>query len=537
MHALSYSHVSFSWPDGRPVFADLTFAVPAGLSGIVGRNGIGKSTLLRLAVGDISPTLGHVERPSDLAYVPQLVTLATRATVAEVLGIAPKLTALRAIEGGSAEPEHFDVLADDWLVEERSLEMLRSLGLGPLELDRSVGRVSGGEATLLAVSAALLAAPSVLLLDEPTNNLDAEARELLSSALARRRGATLVVTHDRQLLGAVERIGELRERDDRTTELRWFGGAIDAFDEAIAAEREAAHQSLVTAKAIAQREHRDLRTRVEGDGKRRQRAVKARANAEVTRGGVKAKQDQAAKTEARVSKVHEARLAAANDALEAARAAIPRDRSIRIELPGSKVPARRAVAELDGLVTRAGTAVTAAIQGPERILLAGRNGSGKTTLIATLLGEVTPASGRVSVSVPVGYLPQRLNVLRDELSVADNVRNRAPGATPQEIRDQLGKFQFRGERADALAGTLSGGERFRAALACVLLARPEPQLLILDEPTNNLDFESQAQLVQALEAFEGALVVVSHDDAFVEAISPTRRWELVEGTVRDVPIS
>ena len=536
MHALSFSHLSFSWPDGLPVFRDLTFTLPAGLSGIVGRNGIGKSTLLRLAVEELRPTAGRLERPPDLAYVPQSVTLATEATVAEVLGIAPKLAALRAIEGGSADPGHFDVLADDWLLEERSLEVLRSLGLGAIGLDRTVGRVSGGEATLVAVGAALLAGPSVLLLDEPTNNLDTEAREMLTSALSRRSGATAVVTHDRQLLSAVERIGELRENDDRTTELRWFGGAIDVFDEATAAERETAQQTLVSAKALAHREHRDLRIRVEGDGKRRQRAAKARANAEVTRGGVKAKQDQAAKTEARVSKVHEARLAAANDALDAARAAIPRDRSIRIDLPGTRVPRRRAVAELDELVTRSGTAVTAVIQGPERILLAGRNGSGKTTLIETLLGAVTPASGGVTVNVPVGYLPQRLTVLRDDASVVDNVRERSPGATRQEIRDQLGKFQYRGARADALAGTLSGGERFRAALACVLLARPEPQLLVLDEPTNNLDFESQAQLVQALEGFEGALIVVSHDDAFVEAIAPSRRWDLVEGTVRDEPI-
>ena len=176
----------------------------------------------------------------------------------------------------------------------------------------------------------------MLLLDEPTNNLDSEARELLTAALARRQGCTLVVTHDRQLLSAVDRIGELRERDERTTELRWFGGNIQEFDEAIAAERETAHQTLATAKSVAQTEHRDLRTRIEGDGKRRQRAGKALANHEVTRIGVKAKVDQAAKTEARTRKVHEARLEAASAALADARAAIPRDRSIRIELPGNE---------------------------------------------------------------------------------------------------------------------------------------------------------------------------------------------------------
>ena len=482
MHALSLSHVSFSWPDGRPVFRDLTFALPPGLSGIVGRNGIGKSTLLRLAVGEYGPTAGHVERPPRLAYVPQSVTLAavppkTTATVAEVLGVADRLSALRAIEAGSADPAHFDALADDWLVEDRALAVLRSLGLSGLSLDRTVGEVSGGEATLLAIGAALLTEPQVLLLDEPTNNLDAHARDLLASALGSRAGATAVVTHDRSLLAGVDRIGELRERDDRTTELRWFGGAIEAFEGALAREREAAAQAVDTANADVARQHRDLRSRVEGDGKRRQRAAKARANHEVTRGGVKAKQDQAAKTEARLSKVHEARLAQAREALASARAAIPRDRSIKLGLPGTLVPQRRAVAEITGLVTRAGTELTAAIQGPERIHLMGRNGSGKTTLIETILGLIPPAEGEASVLVPAGYLAQRLDVLDDAATVLENVGRRASGASPQEIRDQLGKFQFRGAAVEAPAATLSGGERFRAALACVLLARPEPQLL------------------------------------------------------------
>ncbi|MGC4175459.1 ABC-F family ATP-binding cassette domain-containing protein [Demequina sp.] len=537
MHALSLSHVSFSWPDGRPLFNDLTFALSPGLSGIVGRNGIGKSSLLRLAVGLLRPTAGHVERPARLAYVPQSVTLAVGDTVASVLGVAERLAALRAIEAGSSDAAHYEILADDWLVEDRALTVLRSLGLGTLTLDRAVGEVSGGEATLLAIGAALIAEPEVLLLDEPTNNLDAHARDLLAAALATRSGATAVVTHDRALLAAVDRIGELRERDDRTTELRWFGGALHEFEASLAAERAAAEQAVVTASADVSRQHRDLRARVEGDGKRRQRAAKAKANAEVTRGGVKAKQDQAAKTEARVSKVHEARLERAREALATARAAIPRDRSIKLDLPGTTVPQRRAVTEIRGLVTRTETPLTALIQGPERIHVTGRNGSGKTTLIETLLGAVAPVSGEFAVHVPVGYLPQRLDVLDDAASVLENVRRRAPGATPQEIRDQLGKFQFRGAAAEALAGTLSGGERFRAALASVLLARPEPQLLILDEPTNNLDFESQSQLVQALEGYGGALLVVSHDQAFVDAISPTRRWSLENGAVRDEQLS
>lgn len=528
MHALSFHHVSFSWPDGRPVFVDLTCATPAGLSGVVGRNGIGKSTLLGLATGSLKPHTGTVQRPASLAYVPQGVTLDTEATVADVLGIGPPLHAIRAIESGSAEPELYEAVGDDWLVEDWAQAVLASLGLDYLQLDRTVGHVSGGEATLLAVGAALLEQPECLLLDEPTNNLDAGARESLVEALVQRRGTTVVVTHDRAVLQRVGHIGELREREDRTTEVRWFGGALEEFEAALAAERESAAQAVTTAKAAADRQARELVAHAEQAGRRARVGEKARAERKVVGMAANAKRNQAEVTAARTRQIHEARLGAAREALAHAKAAIPRDRSIRVELPGTVVPRRRQVAQLSDVETRSGARLSASIQGPERIHLAGPNGSGKTTLIETLLGVAPPVSGSVTAYVPVGYLPQRLDVLDDALSVVDNVLARAAGVTPHEARRLLGQFQFRGTAADAVAGTLSGGERFRASLACVLLAKPEPQLLVLDEPTNNLDFESQAQLVQALENYEGALLVVSHDEAFVEAVAPTRRWVLGE---------
>ncbi len=541
MPSLTFTHVRLEFDDGRTLFNDLALALPPGVSGIVGRNGIGKSTLLRLAAGTLAPTSGAIRRPDRLVYVPQDVTLAVDATVADVLGIGPILAALRAIDAGSTHPDHYDAVGDDWLVEDHARSVLASLGLGTMGVDRTVGRVSGGEATLLAVGAALLAQPDVLLLDEPTNNLDADARELLTSALLSRHGATAVVTHDRALLSRVERIGELREGGDRVTELRWFGvgrsgNALAAFEHAIDAEREGVRQAVSTAKAEATRERRDLLDRIDSAGKRRSQATSARANAKVTRAGVRAKTDQAARTEARTRHAHEDRLAGADARLEEAKAAVERDRSIRIALPGTEVPNRRIVARVRGLTTRMGAYGDVDIIGPERIVIAGRNGSGKTTLIETLLGMRPPVAGEVDVRVPAGYLPQRLDLLDDALTVWENVRRRAPDAPVQEIRDQLGLFQFRGVAAEALAATLSGGERFRATLACVLLARPAPQVVVLDEPTNNLDFASQAQLVQALVGYGGALLVVSHDPAFVDAIAPTRRWTLAD-VFQDVPLA
>ena len=250
-----------------------------------------------------------------------------------------------------------------------------------------------------------------------------------------------------------------------------------------------------------------------------------------------AKRRQAERTEARVRQIHEARVAKSRERLEEARAALPRDRTIRVDLPGTHVPPRRLILEARGLETRTGATLDALVRGPERIHIAGRNGAGKTTLMLTVLRVLEPVAGEVNVAVPVGYLPQNLAVLDDAVSVVENVRRRAPDAAPQEVRDLLGRFQFRGNAADAVAGTLSGGERFRAALASVLLARPEPQLLVLDEPTNNLDFDSQAHLVDSLGAFGGALLVVSHDAAFVDAVAPTRRWEVGAGPVQETLLS
>jgi ATPase subunit of ABC transporter with duplicated ATPase domains len=169
----------------------------------------------------------------------------------------------------------------------------------------------------------------------------------------------------------------------------------------------------------------------------------------------------------------------------------------------------------------------------DRIGLVGRNGAGKTTLLRTITGELAPDAGEAVAEVPLRFLPQRLDVLDDGLSVVENVARGAPDATNNRIRARLARFLFRGARADQLAGTLSGGERFRAALAALLLAEPAPQLLMLDEPTNNLDMASVRKLTAALESYEGALIVVSHDVPFLESIGITR-WLLLDGELRDI---
>jgi ATPase subunit of ABC transporter with duplicated ATPase domains len=233
--------------------------------------------------------------------------------------------------------------------------------------------------------------------------------------------------------------------------------------------------------------------------------------------------------------MHEEKLAEAKERLDDAVEAVRDDDEIRVDLPYTAVPPGRTVLTLENLVLRYGTRVDGVfdLRGPERVALIGRNGAGKTTLLRTIAGELEAVSGLARVHVPLRFLPQRLDVLDGERTVVENVVRFAPSATNNRIRARLARFLFKGAKADQRAATLSGGERFRAALAALMLAEPAPQLLMLDEPTNNLDLASVRQLTTALESYEGALIVASHDLPFLESIGITRRLLLEGGELKE----
>ncbi|WP_329454302.1 ATP-binding cassette domain-containing protein [Streptomyces sp. NBC_01497] len=518
------SALSFQWPDGTTVFDGLSLTVPRGRTGLAGGNGSGKSTLLHLLTGRLRPTQGSVAVGGHLAHLPQNITLGTTLRVDEALGIAQRRAALSAIEAGDASEENFETIGDDWDVEERAHATLGSLGLGGLALDRTVGEMSGGETVLLRLAALLLERPDVLLLDEPTNNLDLFARRRLYDAVdSWRSGILLVVSHDRELLERVDRIAELR-----SGEVRWYGGGWSAYEETLGVQQEAAGRTLRAAEADVRRQKRELEeTRIKVARRQRQ-SKKLDAQRRAPRIVAGARKRSAQESGDKLRGLHEDRLDEARERREAAADAIREDAEIRVELPHTAVPAGRTVFTLDALRPRHGRLRegTLTVRGPERVALVGRNGAGKTTLLRTLAGELAPLSGEARTQVPLRFLPQRLDVLDDGLSVAANVARSAPGVPDNEIRSQLARFLFKGARAEQPAGTLSGGERFRAALAATMLAAPAPQLLMLDEPTNNLDVASVRQLTSALDAYRGALLIAGHDLAFLRTLGITR-WLLL----------
>ncbi|MFJ8130074.1 ABC-F family ATP-binding cassette domain-containing protein [Streptomyces hydrogenans] len=530
------SDLSFSWPDDTPVFHELSFSLGGGSTGLVAPNGSGKSTLLKLIAGELRPTAGSVTVGGSLGYLPQSLPLTGDLTVGDVLGVADVIRALDAVESGDVSEEHFTTIGDDWDVEERTRAQLDRLGLGGLALDRTLGTLSGGQVVSLGLAAQLLKRPDVLLLDEPTNNLDQEARHQLYDALSDFDGLLLVVAHDRALLDRMDGIAELG-----ASRLRLYGGNFSAYEEAVHAEQEVAEKNVRNAEQELKREKRELQQARERADRRASNAARNLKSAGLPRifaGNMKRGAQESA---GRAGQTHANRVGEAQARLDEAGRALRDEQRLVLDLPDTQVPAGRDLFLGEGMQVRhdgrevfAEGGVDLSVRGPERIALTGPNGSGKTTLMRLVTGELLPDAGEVKRGGGrVAYLSQRLDLLDPDRTVAENFAAFAPERPEAERMNLLARFLFRGARAHLPVGVLSGGERLRATLACVLCAEPAPHLLLLDEPTNNLDLVSAGQLESALHSYRGAFVVVSHDERFLAEIGVNRLLRLEDGTLRD----
>lgn len=576
---ITLDHISYAHPSEPALFIDLSAVFSAPLTGLIGDNGCGKTTLMRLILGDLTPDSGSLAAPERMAYLPQDLGLDREQTLAELCGISEILRALQAVESGEYSPELYDTIGDNWDVEERTLAALATYGFTPATLvdrdspeavralfARSMRSFSGGEAVIAALASLMISDPEFILLDEPTNNLDSAAKAQLFTALEALPCPALIISHDRDLLERVNVIAELHADRQGLAHLRLFEGNYSTYRQALDTEQQAAQRRVSEAKNRVRSAHREWVHAQEIISKNMAQVWKDDQPDTILALAKDASRQAAAKLRVlRVGKQEQAQ-----EEYQNAQNEVRVQEKIYAELSQQPLPAGRKVLELsrvdsrcvDSRVSRETFAIqqptkvdslhispagadsenqqgTPAerpehliLSGPEHLRITGANGSGKTTLLEAIAhagdpeyrSPVEPAY-RVDYCIEGAYIPQRI-ALDPELTLLQSVQRANPSVSEQHLRDQLARLLFRRESVHHKTGELSGGERFRAAVAQVLLADPVPQLLMLDEPTNNLDISSVDWLVQALEAYTGALIVVSHDEDFCRRIRIDRTLAL-----------
>ncbi|MBM7768169.1 ABC-F family ATP-binding cassette domain-containing protein [Glutamicibacter nicotianae] len=524
----------------RTLFSNLNFtASPGDVYGVVGANGAGKSTLLSLLAGAATPQAGTVSTAPDSAFIgwmPQEHERPPGETIAAYLarrtGCAAATTAMEttAEELGSGKPgadDAYSAAFDHWMasgamdLEDRIPEVLAKLGF-TLPVDTEMTALSGGQVARVALAALLLSRFDAVLLDEPTNDLDLEGLEHLEDFIKSLRAPVILVSHDREFLARCTT--GIIELDLAQNQVATYEGGYDAYLAERAIKRTHAREAYeqfesqkadLVSRARTQREwssqgvRNAMRKAPDND------KIRRRANTESS-------EKQAAKVrqmESRIARLEEVAEPRKEWVLQFSIASAPRGSSVMCTLNEASVS--------HGDYTFGPVSVQ--VNAGDRIGITGPNGAGKSTLLNLLLGKQAPHSGTASLggSVSIGEIDQARTQLPGDLPLGDAFEQEVPEYSAAEVRTLLAKFGLKADQSSALVDSLSPGERTRASMA--LLQARGVNLLVLDEPTNHLDVPAIEQLEEALEAYTGALLLVTHDRRLLENVRLSAHWEVAEG--------
>ena len=524
----TFSQVTYQTShEASPVLSHFDAVIDAGKVGLIGDNGVGKTTLLRLITGELTPCQGHIHRYAKVSYVPQQTEHLHALSIAELLGIKDKIIALEAIANGSTKAEDFDTIGDDWLIAEKTQAVLSDYGLGHLDLHRIVATLSGGELTRLLLLRAMSTPSDCLLLDEPSNNLDQAGRNWLCEFIQTCDKHLLVISHDRQLLMHMDVILHLTPNT-----LSRYGGNYADFVTHFSQEQAALTRQLLDAKKTIRHNKQQIQAERE---KADQRAKQGKITQKKTGGSkiiINGNKERAEKTQ-HAKKVQSTRLTnTANTQYQAIRSKIEVITPLAIDLAPTFVPDKKTVLDIDhisfgyhGDQSMIIDNFSLVLQGAKRIALCGNNGSGKSTLIKLIQGTLKPHKGRINIGIDtIAYLDQKASILDPNQTILENFQHFNANMPLTQAYFALAEFGFRNVAVHQIVNSLSGGEKLKAALACQLMQVHAPQLILLDEPTNHLDLRTIAHIEQALLQYQGAMIVISHDSVFLDKIGVSQRY-------------
>jgi ATPase subunit of ABC transporter with duplicated ATPase domains len=527
---LILQNIAYSHPDKNRLFEDVNLSIDHhNKIALIGNNGIGKSTLLRIIAGLSEPTSGTVSTDSEPYYVPQHFGQFNHTTVAQALRVDEKITALKQIITGNVTDELMTILDDDWTVEERCIEALSRWGLGHIDLSQPMETLSGGQKTKVFLAGIDVHKPHIVLLDEPTNHLDAKSRDMLYDFIHSTTNTLIVVSHDRTLLNQLDTVCELTSKG-----LNTYGGNFEFYKAQKAIEADALNEDLKSKEKALRKAKMVERESMERQQKLDARGRKKQEKAGLPTISMNTLRNNAEKSTSRVKEVHAAKIEDISEDLHQLRKALPDKDKMRIGFDDSALHRGKILFKAQGINHSYNDhklwqqSLDLMILSGDRIAIKGSNGSGKTTLIKIILGQLQPAYGSVQIAGQNAiYVDQDYSLIDSKLRVYEQAQQFNNGGLQEhEVKSRLTHFLFTKAFWDKDCSALSGGEKMRLILCCLSLKSKAPDMIILDEPTNNLDLQNIEILTGAIEGYSGTLIVVSHDVYFLEQIVVEKVVEL-----------
>ncbi|MDR2010463.1 MAG: ATP-binding cassette domain-containing protein [Bacteroidales bacterium] len=517
--SIGVNQITYIHTDKEILFQDINFHINKGQKvALIGNNGSGKSTLLKLISGTLSPNSGKITCSATPYYIPQHFGQYNNLTISRALFIEEKINALQEILNGNTSEKNFDILADDWNIEERSTIALANWGLEHLSLSQNFNDLSGGEKTRVFLSGIEIHSPEIILMDEPTNHLDFSSREKLYSFIENTGKTLLIVSHDRTLLNLLPDTYELNKN-----EVKYYAGNYDFYKSKKDEEINSLQSKLEENEKQLRKARKTAREVAERKEKLDARGENLSQKKGISRMGMNTLRDKAEKSTTKMKDIHSEKINNLAENLSELRSVLPDIKLMKTDFNSSNLHYGKTLISFKNVNFSYNNnnlwknPLNFNIKSGERILIKGSNGSGKTTLLKIITGMLKPTEGDLQ-KTDFNYicLDQEYSIIQDNLTVYEQAVKYNSYLQEHEIRTILNRFLFTKETWDKPCHKLSGGEKMKLSLCCLMINANTPDVFILDEPTNNIDINNIEILTNTIKNYKGTVIIVSHDKYFTD---------------------